>query len=196
MAGSDKQKQSLYFPEETLAEIMKEAIRLDRSLSWTVQQAWRVARDEVKKFPSVGWRSDADRPTPAPVARERHVAPPVQRPPSRIVRSSPPPSCASSSGGSSIASRRASAGALLPRRPRPARRLPGGGATAPGSGRAPHRTCRYMRSSSSSYIWSARSPPSRIALVAQCFRWLRISSRPTARRASWTEAICVRTSAQ
>ena len=81
MAGSDKQKQSLYFPEETLAEIMKEAIRLDQSLSWTVQQAWRVARDEVKKFPSVGWRSDADRPTPAPVARERHVAPPVQRPP-------------------------------------------------------------------------------------------------------------------
>ncbi len=79
MAGSDKQKQSLYFPEETLAEIMKEAIRLDRSLSWTVQQAWRVAREEVKKFPSVGWRSDAERPTPAPVARPR-VAAPVERP--------------------------------------------------------------------------------------------------------------------
>ena len=33
MAGTEKQKQSLYFPEETLREIMKEAIRLDRSLS-------------------------------------------------------------------------------------------------------------------------------------------------------------------
>ena len=79
MAGSDKQKQSLYFPEETLAEIMKEAIRLDRSLSWTVQQAWRVAREEVKKFPSVGWRSDGDRPTPAPVARERPASLPIAR---------------------------------------------------------------------------------------------------------------------
>lgn len=77
MAGSDKQKQSLYFPEETLAEIMKEAIRLDRSLSWTVQQAWRVAREEVKKFPSVGWRAEGDRPTPPPVARERHASPPA-----------------------------------------------------------------------------------------------------------------------
>ncbi len=78
MAGSDKQKQSLYFPEETLAEIMKEAIRLDRSLSWTVQQAWRVAREEVKKFPSVGWRSDGDRPTPAPVPRPRQASPAAQ----------------------------------------------------------------------------------------------------------------------
>ena len=82
MAGTDKQKQSLYFPEETLAEIMREAIRLDRSLSWTVQQAWRLAREEVKKFPSVTWREAVPRPvaaapTPPPV-RERAPAP-VQR---------------------------------------------------------------------------------------------------------------------
>lgn len=81
MAGTDKQKQSLYFPEETLAEIMRESIRLDRSLSWTVQQAWRLAREEVKKFPSVGWRSEvADRPRPTPPPRERRVAPPSPPP--------------------------------------------------------------------------------------------------------------------
>ncbi len=53
MAGNDKQKQSLYFPEDMLGEIMREANRLDRSLSWMVQHAWRIARDEVRRFPSV-----------------------------------------------------------------------------------------------------------------------------------------------
>jgi uncharacterized small protein (TIGR04563 family) len=52
MASTDKQKQSLYFPEDMLREIMAESTRLDRSLSWTVQQAWRVARAEVQKFPA------------------------------------------------------------------------------------------------------------------------------------------------
>jgi len=51
MAGSDKQKQSLYFPER---EIKVEANRQDRSLSWIVQQAWRIARSEIMRFPSVG----------------------------------------------------------------------------------------------------------------------------------------------
>ena len=54
MSSTDKQKQSLYFPEDMLREIMNESVRLDRSLSWTVQQAWRVARIELRKFPSVG----------------------------------------------------------------------------------------------------------------------------------------------
>jgi uncharacterized small protein (TIGR04563 family) len=53
MSGSDKRKQSLYFPEEMLKEIQDEATRQDRSLSWIVQQAWRIARNEVKRFPSV-----------------------------------------------------------------------------------------------------------------------------------------------
>ena len=50
---SDKRKQSLYFPEAMLKEIQAEANRQDRSLSWIVQQAWRVARVDIKKFPSV-----------------------------------------------------------------------------------------------------------------------------------------------
>lgn len=50
---SDKRKQSLYFPEDMLEEIQKEAMRQDRSLSWIVQKAWKIARDQIKKFPSV-----------------------------------------------------------------------------------------------------------------------------------------------
>jgi len=52
MASSEKQKQSLYFPDDMLREIMAQSTRLDRSLSWTVQQAWRVARAEGQKFPA------------------------------------------------------------------------------------------------------------------------------------------------
>ena len=50
---TDKRKQSLYFPESMLQEIKEEAARLDRSLSWIVQRAWKLARMEIKKLPSV-----------------------------------------------------------------------------------------------------------------------------------------------
>jgi uncharacterized small protein (TIGR04563 family) len=53
MAASDKRKQSLYFPEETLKEIGAEATRQDRSLSWIVQKAWKVARKDIMSIPSV-----------------------------------------------------------------------------------------------------------------------------------------------
>jgi uncharacterized small protein (TIGR04563 family) len=46
MSG-DRRKQSLYFPEGMLEEIEREAIRQDRSLSWILQQAWRIARDRI-----------------------------------------------------------------------------------------------------------------------------------------------------
>jgi uncharacterized small protein (TIGR04563 family) len=65
MAGSDKRKQSLYFPADMLAEIQQEAARQDRSMSWIVQKAWIVARNELKKFPSVNDiydENDADDP--------------------------------------------------------------------------------------------------------------------------------------
>jgi uncharacterized small protein (TIGR04563 family) len=51
--GSDKRKQSLYFPEAMLQEIKDEAARLDRSLSWIVQRAWKTARADIRKIPSV-----------------------------------------------------------------------------------------------------------------------------------------------
>lgn len=53
MATSDKRKQSLYFPEEMLLEIKAEAERQDRSLSWIVQKAWKLARNDIAKYPSV-----------------------------------------------------------------------------------------------------------------------------------------------
>jgi len=53
MVKGDKRKQSLYFPEDMLKEIQEEANRQDRSLSWVVQQAWRIARSEITRFPSV-----------------------------------------------------------------------------------------------------------------------------------------------
>ena len=39
--------------EALLDEIRKEAARQDRSLSWIVQKAWKIARRELTKFPSV-----------------------------------------------------------------------------------------------------------------------------------------------
>ena len=34
--------------EELLKEIQEEANRQDRSLSWVVQQAWKIARERIK----------------------------------------------------------------------------------------------------------------------------------------------------
>lgn len=52
MSTTDARKQSLYFPEEMLKEIEFEAQRQDRSLSWIVQQAWKIARVDLRKMPS------------------------------------------------------------------------------------------------------------------------------------------------
>ena len=60
--GSDKRKQSLYFPEIMLQEIKDEAARLDRSLSWVVQRAWKLARAEIRKIPSVNDIDEDDSP--------------------------------------------------------------------------------------------------------------------------------------
>jgi uncharacterized small protein (TIGR04563 family) len=60
MAGSDKRKQSLYFPEDMLKEIQAEAARQDRSLSWIVQKAWKIARKEIRKYPSINDAGDGE----------------------------------------------------------------------------------------------------------------------------------------
>ena len=49
MSHADKRKQSLYFLEEMLKEIQHEAARLDRSLSWIVQQGWKIAPGKLKE---------------------------------------------------------------------------------------------------------------------------------------------------
>ncbi len=66
MGAADKRKQSLYFPEDMLKEIQAEAARLDRSLSWIVQQGWKLARGPIKAFPS----SNDDEPNSLPDPRE------------------------------------------------------------------------------------------------------------------------------
>jgi uncharacterized small protein (TIGR04563 family) len=60
MSETDKRKQSLYFPEEMLKEIGDEAARQDRSLSWIVQKAWKTARKDIMKIPSVNELPGAD----------------------------------------------------------------------------------------------------------------------------------------
>jgi len=53
-SSSDKRKQSLYFPEKMLHEIQAEAVRQDRSLSWIVQQAWKIARPTIARYAAPG----------------------------------------------------------------------------------------------------------------------------------------------
>ena len=50
---SDKRKQSVYFPVDMLDEIQKEALRQDRTVSWIVQRAWKIAREEILLYPSI-----------------------------------------------------------------------------------------------------------------------------------------------
>ena len=76
MSSTDHRKQSLYFPEDMLEEIQREATRQDRSLSWIVQQAWKVARGDIRKMPSVNdVLTPAVRPGPTNVAPA--ASPPV-----------------------------------------------------------------------------------------------------------------------
>ena len=67
---SPKKKVTLYFSAAMLEETQREAIRQDRSISWIIQAAWRLSRDEVRKLPSVAGAVPSSSPTTAaaPVA--------------------------------------------------------------------------------------------------------------------------------
>jgi uncharacterized small protein (TIGR04563 family) len=52
--ASPKKKVTLYFSSAILGETHQEAIRQDRSISWILQAAWRLAREEVRRLPSYG----------------------------------------------------------------------------------------------------------------------------------------------
>lgn len=69
MSTTDHRKQSLYFPEEMLIEIQREAMRQDRSISWIVQQSWKVARGDIRKMPSVNDVIAPAQPTTTPTVR-------------------------------------------------------------------------------------------------------------------------------
>jgi uncharacterized small protein (TIGR04563 family) len=49
--SSPKKKVTLYFNTAVLGETQHEAIRQDRSISWIIQAAWRIAREEVRRLP-------------------------------------------------------------------------------------------------------------------------------------------------
>jgi uncharacterized small protein (TIGR04563 family) len=57
----DRRKQSLYFPEDMLREIQEAATRQDRSLSWVIQQAWKMARGQLAKVPGVNDAAPGER---------------------------------------------------------------------------------------------------------------------------------------
>jgi uncharacterized small protein (TIGR04563 family) len=46
----NKCRRTLYLPEERVRKIESEAGRLDRSLSWVVQRAWKIAQEGIKKL--------------------------------------------------------------------------------------------------------------------------------------------------
>ena len=46
-------KQSLYFPVDMYHEVRDEAARLDRSVSWVIVQAWKIARSRIKEIRGV-----------------------------------------------------------------------------------------------------------------------------------------------
>jgi len=48
-----KRQQGLYLPVEMLAEMQSVAARLDRSVSWVVQLAWKLSRADLARFPGV-----------------------------------------------------------------------------------------------------------------------------------------------
>jgi uncharacterized small protein (TIGR04563 family) len=48
----DQRRQNIYFQKKILAEIVAEAQRLDRSMSWVVQRAWKIAAEEIRNTPS------------------------------------------------------------------------------------------------------------------------------------------------
>jgi uncharacterized small protein (TIGR04563 family) len=52
VAPRPSRRQALYFPQDMLEELQREARRLDRSTSWLIQQAWKIARSDLRRMPS------------------------------------------------------------------------------------------------------------------------------------------------
>lgn len=46
-------KRSIYVPAEMMSEIDHEMQRQERTLSWLMQQAWRIARPTIQSLPGI-----------------------------------------------------------------------------------------------------------------------------------------------
>jgi uncharacterized small protein (TIGR04563 family) len=64
--SSQKKKVTLYFNAAMLAETQKEALRQDRSVSWIIQAAWRIAREDMRRMPAALSASVTNGQTPRP----------------------------------------------------------------------------------------------------------------------------------
>lgn len=53
-------KITLYLPQELNDEIQAEAKRLERSVSFVLQQAWLIAKDQIAEFPTPRKADDVD----------------------------------------------------------------------------------------------------------------------------------------
>jgi uncharacterized small protein (TIGR04563 family) len=56
MADANESKQALYLGPDVLRELREESARLDRSMSWLVREAWRIARDTIRQAQPAPWR--------------------------------------------------------------------------------------------------------------------------------------------
>ena len=70
---SPKKKVTLYFSAGMLDETQREAIRQDRSISWIIQAAWRIAREEVQRLPGYGGQAGAEPEDPTSVESKRQI---------------------------------------------------------------------------------------------------------------------------
>ncbi len=85
--SSPKRKVTLYFNSGMLSETQKEAIRQDRSVSWIIQAAWKLARDEVRRLPGVGSApASAGTSVPAPAVEAVRAPDGAPRPNGRPAR--------------------------------------------------------------------------------------------------------------
>ena len=50
---ANKKKMTLYFSEEVVSETKQEALRQDRSLSWIMEVAWKIAREKLQDMPGM-----------------------------------------------------------------------------------------------------------------------------------------------
>ncbi len=62
MSKAHTKRQALYFPAEMLADLQREAARQDRSISWLIQQAWKISRGDMRKIPGTSEYVQSDAP--------------------------------------------------------------------------------------------------------------------------------------
>jgi uncharacterized small protein (TIGR04563 family) len=48
----EHRRQSVYLPQPLLIQLRAEAQRLDRSMSWLIQRAWKVALGQIRRMPA------------------------------------------------------------------------------------------------------------------------------------------------